>query len=104
MDPWTKPCAVCDRPWTAKTRREQREFHRRLTCSTVCAYRLRARSLKEAQASGREPATEREMPLHEAARVVAAPAARQRWHWDTATEAERRLFAPELRRVLEAGA
>ena len=104
MPEWTKLCTFCGKPWTAVTRREQREFFRRMTCSTECAYRLRARSLKEAQASGREPATEREMPLHEAARVVAAPFARQRWHWDTATEAERRLFAPELRSRLEAGA
>ena len=103
-DQWTKPCAACGEPWTAKTRREQREFSRRMTCSTECAYRLRARSCREAQASGRSPATEREMPLREAARIVAQPNARQRWHWDTATEAERRLFTPSLRARLEAGA
>ena len=71
---------------------------RRVTCSKVCAYRLRAAKIS-AQAC--HQVRERVMPAAVAAEIVARPTPRQVQAYEGASVSDRRQFADWIRDALE---
>lgn len=98
-----KVCAVCACEFHKRPGEKIGRFNERMTCGARdCATKLRADGCAATvRARMAQP--------REASKVAGLLAglcgvARSRHAWDQATADERRLFAPELRRVFEAGA
>lgn len=100
--PPTKNCDACGAEFKWRVNEKRSVFEKRRACSVACAAKLRATSCSAAKRASRsEP--------REASKVAAliggmGDLVRHRIAWQQATADERRLFAPELRRVFEAGA
>lgn len=94
----TKPCAICGKLFGPRKPGQLYRFSLTKTCGDrECAITLRARSDSVNYPNRKGRPAEHTLPMPVVARICGAPSPRAVRDWENATEAQRRLFAPEIR-------